>query len=843
MQKIAFNNPLLHCLLNSVEKPARYTGGEYARVKKLPNPEDYSICVVFPDLYEIGMSNQAIRILYNSLNNTKNLHAERAFYPEEDFYKGLRKIGLPLYSLENGFHIKDFDFLAIHIGSELSFTNYLGFLHCSDIPLRSNERKECHPLIVIGGPAITNPLPWTNFIDAAFIGESETNLVASILELRNARNQGASKEELKQKLADFPGFWTPNSPKTKRQVWMGFSEARGIPPAYPIPSLEPVQDHGVIEIMRGCPNKCRFCHAGVFYRPFRQKTLERIVEEAQFLVEKCGYRNISLSSLSTGDYQGLEPLIKYLNAMFASRKISFGLPSLRVNSITLSLIGNLGVVRKSGLTFAVETPNIKGQRGINKEVPANKVVEILKEARREGWKLAKFYFMLGLPVSSAEDDTVGIVNYLQKVQQESRMKLNVNLATFIPKPHTPFEREAQLTEEESLARIHMIRNGLKTNRNIRISYHSPFMSFLDGIISRGDSRAGDLAHAAWLNGAQFDAWNDKINMEAWRKAISDAPWNVEEISCSEREIDSPLPWQEISLGVSQRHLKSERNYAKEGKLTKACSSDCSDRCGVCNKDCQVRVPQSLPPNFQEADSLKSSSVKIEPTAPIRRLLLTYSKKEPAIYLGHLDMMRVFEKSLQRAGVKMLFTQGYNPKPRIEFAQALPLGFYSEQEICSVYLHASMDADSSSIKSDINKSFPSGIRIIHSDWIPELPEGRKSPKVMNTFWGSEWRISLREGLELSKTQDYFDKLDEILLQECEVRGIEKDIRILRNNKDWFVQFRNGGTRHHNLKRLLEHIIGESPLKLGWMITRTASLAKSKNGCDEPVSYRSSFTESQ
>ena len=305
------------------------------------------------------MSNQALRILYKILNDTPGLHAERAFSPDLDFRDGLREAGMKLYSLENGFEVREFDLLGVTIGCELTFTNYLGFLESSGIPTHSRDRGEHHPLVILGGPAMTNPVPWTDYVDAVFIGESEGLLSSSMLTLKQARDAGSSKAQLKERLSGLQGFWTPDSPKAERQVWMGFSDETGTPAAFPIPSLEPVQDHGVIEIMRGCPNKCRFCHAGIFYRPFRQKSLDRIVQEAQFLADVCGYRIITLSSLSTGDYRGLEPLVEYLNAMFSPRMVSFSLPSLRVNSITLSLIGRLDAIRKSGLTFGRRNTNFK----------------------------------------------------------------------------------------------------------------------------------------------------------------------------------------------------------------------------------------------------------------------------------------------------------------------------------------------------------------------------------------------------------------------------------------------------------------------------------------------------
>ncbi|RKX70434.1 MAG: radical SAM protein, partial [Spirochaetes bacterium] len=566
------NNPYisnkdLGNILNSVEKPGRYVGGEFGAITGTPSKNDFKVCIVFPDLYEIGMSNQAVRILYKLFNETPGIHAERAFSPAPDFQKALEEKLIPIYSLENGIPVSDFDVLAVTVGYELSFSNYLSFLKAGKIPIRSKDRNNRHPLIIAGGPAMTNPAPWGDFIDAVYIGEAEGRVSEDLLNLKALKSSGADRVELLARIAEMKGYWTPGNTITQRISWIGFGKEKGSPAVFPIPSMIPVQDHGVIEIMRGCPNKCRFCHAGVFYRPFRQKSIRRILEEAEFLVNKCGYRDITLSSLSTGDYSNLEPLVKQLNTLYADKRISFSLPSLRVNSITLSLIGNLGTVRKSGLTFAVETPTVKGQKGINKEVPADRVIEILREAKKEGWKLAKFYFMLGLPVDNGDDEAEAIVDYLINIQKSSSMNLNVNLGTFIPKPHTPFQRSAQLTDEEAITKIRLIKDGLRSNKRIRFSFHSPYVSFLEGIISRGDKQSGELAYQAWMNGACFDAWDDRMDRDAWRKAIAEADWEVEKESCRERSIEEELPWDSISLGVSEKHLNCESSRSEDGTLT------------------------------------------------------------------------------------------------------------------------------------------------------------------------------------------------------------------------------------------------------------------------------------
>lgn len=820
-------------LLNTVEKPGRYVGGEFGSIAEKPADDDFKICIVFPDLYEIAMSNQAVRILYKLYNDSTGLHAERAFSPAPDFKKGLAERELPLFSLENGIPVSDFDILAVTIGYELSFTNLLSFLEASNIPLRRNDRRDNHPLIIAGGPAMTNPAPWSEFVDAVYIGEAEGQSAADMLFLKNLKAGGASRAELIEHLAATDGYWTAGNPKATRVMWQDFGKETTPPAVLPIPSMVPVQDHGVIEIMRGCPNKCRFCHAGVFYRPFRQKNMRRILQEADYLVHKCGYRDITLSSLSTGDYVGLEPLVETLNRIYKDERVSFSLPSLRVNSITLSLIGRLGAVRKSGLTFAVETPTIEGQRGINKEVPADRVVEILKEAKSEGWKLAKFYFMLGLPVGKVEDEAASIVEYLIGVQKSTGISLNVNLGTFIPKPHTPYERVAQLTDEEAITQIRVIRDGLRSNKRIKFSFHSPYVSFLEGILCRGDLRSGELAYNAWTKGAGFDAWDDRMDKDAWRSAIEEADWDVESEICRKRDDKEALPWSGVALGITEKHLLKESSRSESGELTVPCAIKCTDHCGVCDKDCKVVIP-----DLEDFNSDSSPAVEVEDAKVWRRLLLVFKKFGPAVYLGHLDVLNVFERSLQRSGLIVDFTEGFNPKPRIEFAQPLSLGLISEKEICTVKISFENQTHESLV-AQINNSLPAGIEIASASWIGSVPEGRKVVRVMSAFWGSDWIVSSELESESSDDSDSLNavELAEALKAECIERGVSEDCRIDVQNEELSVRFRHGGTRHHNLMRLLESVLGKPVLQTGWNVTRQECWAKDSSG--NPISYEKAF----
>jgi len=724
-------------LLLGVDKPGRYCGGEHGRLAKRDAP--LQALIAFPDLYELGMSNQAFRIIYNGLNRIPGISCDRAFAPAPDFERLLREKGLPLYGLDTGISLKRLDLLLFTLGYELGITGILSMLDVSGIPLRCDQRGEDDPLVIAGGPAVSNPLPYSAFIDAFWIGEAEAGFFDLARELFEIKQKGGSRSAMLEKVREHPNIWVRGKEKAFRAVDACFAardedapSQEGAPSVYPVPSMKTVQHHGLLEIMRGCPNGCRFCHAGYWYRPMRQKNPETIIREAGEFVTLGGYREISLSSLSSGDYSGIGDLVGALNDKFSGRHVSFQMPSLKVSTFALSLLEKISQTRKSGLTFAVETPLDFWQLAINKQVTENYVTEIIREAKRNGWRGAKFYFMIGLPVCSQADtaysEETEIVNFVSSVAKKTAMHFNINVGIFVPKPHTPYQWASQLDSDSGAKKLDFIRSKLKPQGH-KVSVCDTFISMLEGILSRGDERAGNMVEQAFRLGTRLDPWQEFISKEAWQTTLDNNPGLAGEF-LAEKDPSAPLPWSVINAGVSTAYLRKELEKSNLGELTPPCAEECASRCGVCNDKLTINNEQLTMNNAYEPKPQSPVPIK-KPDPVIWRLLFGFSKEGSAVFHGHLSLIEIFSMALCRTGLDIQYTQGFNPLAKLEIVSPLSVGISAGGEIAAVeFLHEVQPRD---FLEKMNATLPEGIKINKAECY-RIPSGSKKHSLSSLLWG-------------------------------------------------------------------------------------------------------------
>jgi len=605
-------------MLMQVEKPARYLGGELNMVKKDLEHVNIRFAYAFPDVYEIGMSHLGSQILYHMVNRRPDTYMERAYAPWHDMEKIMRENNVPLATLETQTPLATFDMLGFTLQHEMTYTNILNMLDLADIPLYSKDRDNTHPLILAGGPSAYNPEPMADFIDFFYIGEGEAMLNEMLDIYAELKAAGADRLSILEGLAKLQGIYVPrfydvsynddstiasfspnnpSAPNIIKKNLLPSMEQAPFPDKLLVPLIETVHDRVALEVFRGCMRGCRFCQAGFVYRPLREKSPCELATSAKELIKGTGYEEVSLLSLSTGDYSAFKELLNELIEYCDEHNVNISLPSLRIDAFSPELMEKVQKSRKSSLTFAPEAGTQRLRDVINKQITEDEIFEGLNRAFTGGWSRVKLYFMLGLP-SETNEDVEGIAalayNILEKyyeLPKEQRPKppsVNISTSCFTPKPFTPFQWEAQSNYDDFTAKQRLLKSRIN-DKKIKYSYHDAGSSLLEGIVSRGDRRVSDIIYSAWKNGATFDSWADRLNRSAWNKAIdefSDKHFATSFYTTRARSFDEILPWDHIDIGVSKEFLLREKHRSLEGIVTPNCRESCSG-CGL-QEVCGIR---------------------------------------------------------------------------------------------------------------------------------------------------------------------------------------------------------------------------------------------------------------
>jgi radical SAM family uncharacterized protein/radical SAM-linked protein len=708
--------------LLKVQKPGQYTGGELNSVVK--EHALVRMAVSYPDMYEVGMSNNGIRILYDIVNSMENTACERVFAPAPDFEALLRKEGIPLYTLETFTPLHELDLIAFNLSHELLYTNMLQILELGRVPLLSKERGDTHPLVIAGGSAVSNPLPAFDFLDAVYFGDGEEGIREIMELLLKAEGEGFSREESRTRLSEIegmllPGDYEPENKGGRSVRKRAYRRGKAHNPLKPVvPSIRITQERAVYEITRGCGNMCKFCHAGYYDLPYREFGIEGAADEIFTIIDNTGYDELSLLSLSVSDVKKVPELLNSILPELSSRGVSVSLPSMKVDLSTLPLIEIVSDIRRSSLTFAVESASHEIRSLAYKRVNTDDLFSIIEHLFNNGWNHIKLYFMLGLPGCSEDNEAGAIVSLLKRIITIPGKKKNINvtLSPFVPKPHTPFEREKQMDEDYFLEQVTFIKKSLPPY--VKIKSHNIKASLLEGVISRGDRSIGAAILAAYNAGCRFDSWSEHFDYGKWKAALDDTVpgWRG---FLDTREEGSPLPWSMVETGFEK---------VKESMRDKSLDLDHAGRRSF---DIREKLDAESVKKGKEL-FVKRYSVDLK-----ARLLL--SKRGAARFIPHIDFMEVLKRGLRMAGAPVSFTRGFNKRERISMGFPLPLGIESEHELLDLELFEEL---APGFIESFNTKLPGGI-VLHSY---RYFEGKSSLMAISAAAQFRVRISQREILE-------------------------------------------------------------------------------------------------
>jgi len=758
-------------LLPLVQKPAQYAGGERGAVLKKLSEVELHIALVFPDLYEIGMSHLGLKVLYYILNSIPGVAAERVYAPMPDMEKQLRSQDLPLFSIESRIPLYEFDIVGITLQTELNYSTILNILDLGGINVRREERTETGPVVLGGGPCAVNPEPLSDFFDLFLVGDGEeavAEIAEAALEIRKRIPRGRGRRALIEAVSRVEGVYSPVQPSPVVRRWVREMRREWMPAEPLVPLTEVVQDRLALEIQRGCTRGCRFCQAGYTNRPVRELPPDDVLNLVNSGLACSGWQELGLVSLSTSDYSSISELNLKLASLPSMAHVSTSYPSLRADSFSIDLAAGASRVRRTGLTFAPEAGSIELRKKLNKPIPDDKLISVLKYAFTRGWRKVKLYFMIGLP-DETPADTERMVDFIYRLSRMARAlksggKITVSIGIYVPKPHTPLQWEAFAGLENIERKLDYLKRHL-TFRNVKLKWQEPFPAFVEAYFSRGDRSTGAVLYDAWSRGAGLDSWSSYFNRDAWSDAFAGAGIDIRSPLPGE-DPDDPLPWDIIDIGVEKRFLRSELDNFRNGEFTPDCREGVCTGCGLV--DCpmadaavQIRAPgkpavsddretvepavmgeeQSVgaqeregaaPASGSHVDSPSVTKRKADQTHPKPghpsgngwgrrkkpvthrerfglRFRVKYSRTGAARYLSHLDLTRCWTRMLRMSDLPIAYSTGFTPRPKVEYGPPAPVGIASRTELIDFDLEKPPSVD---IATALNKVAVPGVSVVY-----------------------------------------------------------------------------------------------------------------------------------
>jgi radical SAM family uncharacterized protein/radical SAM-linked protein len=796
---------ILHAeILRRVEKPSRYLGTEHNAVHK--TDARVRIALTFPDLYDLGLGNLGLHILYAVLNGMDGISAERVYSPGLDMEEELRSRGLPIFALESKDSLDLFDGIGFTLQSELTFTNILNLIDLAGMPLRTKDRREDDPLTFAGGPAVFNPEPLAPFMDFFVIGDGED----IVIEIAQVFDTVKGRKARLDALAAISGIYVParytmevmpdgrvlppvDGPTIRKRITADL-EGATFPVEYIVPYTQQVHDRISLEVLRGCTQGCRFCQAGMTTRPVRERSIDGIETLMDRTLKATGYEEVSLVSLSTCDYSKPKQMVDRVVRRAAPDRIGVSLPSLRLDSFSVELADMVAGIRRTGLTFAPEAASPRLRAVINKWIPDEELLNMATEAYRLGWDHVKLYFMIGLP-TERDDDVEAIADLTLRTlavgrELNRKARVNTGVSTFVPKPFTPFQWAEQLDLDETrrrqgilMARFRDTRGGVKFGR------HDPVETWLEGLVSRADRRAGDLLEAAWKKGCRFDAWDEHRSLARWQEAIDEVGYDVKN-ALRARDIDERLPWDHIDILVDKQWLKDDWARAEQLKHAEDCRHQKCHRCGVIDHErelCASMLRKSIagrkedeawtrpppPPELGKQPAAPGMPpIRMPEPPPVQRLIFRVGIHDGARFLSHLETMNSWLRALRRVEAALVYSQGFHPHPKVAFSHARPVEEASMGEYMDVTLNTRIDPHQ--MCRDLQATAPNGFAVYD---VREVP--LKAPSLMSAVAGVDYAIVVP-----GSPEDWQPKIDALLAQdvvEVQRKPKRKDRRKRRGPK--------------------------------------------------------------